>query len=170
MGTSQDTTSGGWNPVQLTLWSEEAPAKHFPQPDCDEDSTTHAGNSPLSICNWLRVSGLNGLSGKMSPVSCLRMGEGRLEPSSGPWRNSGMGSRTECWTLGTSEFPSGGGVSSSLRDVLEIGEVAPKFFLRPSVCQAMLHCARQRGRALLPTVQLALEQVAVGTNPPAPEP
>jgi hypothetical protein len=54
------------------------------------------------------------VGGSASPV----MG-GQWVPSSGVWAMSGMGSRTECWTLSSSECPSGGGVSSSLADILQ---------------------------------------------------
>ena len=170
MATSPSTANGTWDPVQLTFWLEEVPAKPSPLPDCGGDSTTREGNSPSSISNWLRVSSLSGSSGRTSPVSCLLTEDGRLEPSSGAWRNSGTGSRTEFWTLGTSEFPSGGGVSSSLQDVLETGEVAPKFYLSQRACQGILRRASRRGKALPPTLQQALEQVAGGTEATAPQP
>ena len=166
METSPNTPTGDWNPDQLTFWSEGRPAKPFPSQDCERDSTTLEGSSLSSISNWLRDSNLNGSSGKMSPVSCQRTEEGHLAVSSGRWRNSGTGSPTECWTLATSESPSAGGASSLLRDVLETGRVAPRYFLSRKACAGILRRAEKRGKTLPPMLGDALRAVASSTEDP----
>lgn len=58
-----------------------------------------------------------------------------------------MASPTECWTLSTSESPSGA-VASSLSDVLETQPVPPKYFLSPKAAAGILRRAQRRGREL----------------------
>lgn len=53
----------------------------------------------------------------------------------------------ECWIVDTSECPSGGGVSSSLPDVLE-ADVPPRFFLSPKAAAGILRRAADRKREL----------------------
>ena len=81
-----------------------------------------------------------------------------------------MASPTECWTLSTSEYPSGDGAcSSSLADVLE-PPTAPglfKYFLSPKAAQGILRRANRRGRSLPPPLQEALEAVALTQPTPA---
>src|SRR5690606_2808344 len=80
-----------------------------------------------------------------------------LEPSSGCWGNSGMGSPIEFITLNTLEYPSDA-VVCSLSDVLETGEVPQRFFLskralkgiaqRDGVRGQFTLVSRQKGHAL----------------------
>ncbi len=86
------------------------------------------------------------------------MGE-TLEPSSGQWGNSGMGTPTECWTLSTSEFPSDA-AGCSLSDVLETGELPRKFYLSQKAAQGVLRRAEKRGWILPRPLGQALEAVA----------
>lgn len=87
-----------------------------------------------------------------------------MVPSSGGWRNSGMGSPTECWTLSTSEWNrtltpshSDGGVCS-LSDVLEAtGSVPGRFYLSPKACAGILRRAEKRGKVLPEALRMALE-------------
>jgi len=86
-------------------------------------------------------------------------------PSSGRWRTSGMGSRTECWTLSTSEHNStltpsrSEDVVSSLSDILEATRVVPqRFYLSPKACAGILRRAAKRGKVLPPMLQRALEE------------
>ena len=81
-----------------------------------------------------------GWSGRMSPVFCHQMEDGTLAPSSEGWRNSGMGSPGECWTLNTCEHadldgrsPSDGDVCS-LSDILETGDVPQRYYLTAKAC------------------------------------
>ncbi len=99
-------------------------------------------------------------------MSCRRLADGTLEPSSGGWQNSGMGSPTECWTLSTSEWNhtlvpsrSDGGVCS-LSDILETGDVPRRDFLSAKACAGILRRAAKRGKDLPPTLQAALQAEA----------
>lgn len=74
--------------------------------------------------------------------------------------DSGMWARGACWTLDTSEFPSEGAASSSLRDVLEKGEIPPRYFLSPRACAGILVRASRRGRTLPTQLQHALESAS----------
>jgi hypothetical protein len=67
-----------------------------------------------------------------------------------------MGSRTEFWTLNTLEFHNDA-VASSLLDVLETGDVPPRFFLSPVACQGILRRAGKRGKTLPEPLRLALQ-------------
>ncbi len=163
---------------QVSIFSSvELPAKTSPWPDSEPESTAHAEASPSTSYDWLKACGLVGSSGKTSPVSCHRTTEGRLEPSSGGWKNSGMGGPTGSWTLSTSEwtdtlvpFPSDGGVSS-LSDVLEeIGSVPDRYFLSRRACEGILRRAEKRGKKLPALLESALRASAgLGPNDPIPK-
>lgn len=86
-------------------------------------------------------------------------GAGILEPSSGAWGNSGMGSPTGFLTLNTPEYHSAA-VASSLSDILETGDVPQRFFLSATACKGILRRAEKRGRQLPPSLQAALEHAA----------
>jgi hypothetical protein len=75
--------------------------------------------------------------------------DGTLEPYSGAWSNSGMGSPTECLTLSSSEWPSDAAVCS-LSDTLETGDVPQRFFLSATACKGILRRAEKRGKELPP--------------------
>ncbi|MFA7178008.1 MAG: hypothetical protein WC114_12230 [Smithellaceae bacterium] len=81
------------------------------------------------------------------------------EPFSGTWPNSGMVVHGEFWTLNGSEWPSDAAVCS-LSDVLETGDVPPKFFLSPKACRGILRRAGKRVRELPAALARALEAVA----------
>jgi hypothetical protein len=70
-----------------------------------------------------------------------------------------MGSPTEYWTLSTSEWPSAAAVCS-LSDVLETGDVPPRFFLSARACEGILRRAEKRGKELPTPLQTALTAVA----------
>ena len=89
-----------------------------------------------------------------------RTADGRLEPSSGIWGNSGMGSPTEFLTLSTSEYPSDG-AACSLSDILETGDVPQRYFLSARACRGILRRAEKRGKTLpAALLQTALEPAA----------
>jgi hypothetical protein len=73
--------------------------------------------------------------------------EGLLEPSSGVWQSSGMGSPTEFWTLSISDFPNDASVSL-LSDIVETGDHLLPFFLSEAQCQGVLNRAERRGKVL----------------------
>ena len=91
-----------------------------------------------------------------------------MEPSSGAWLNSGMGSATEFWTVSSCEWNrtlspslSDDGVSS-LSDVLEaIGVVPQKYFLSAKACEGILRRAERRGKALPEDIHRALKTMSM---------
>lgn len=110
----------------------------------------------------------DGWSSRTSLDSCHQTGDGIWEPSSGSWRTMGMGSRTACWTLNGSEFPSDVAVCS-LSDILE-ATVPAKYSLSARAASGILRRAEKRGRSLPPLLATALVSVAEGqtTTPPKP--
>lgn len=80
-------------------------------------------------------------------------------PSSGRWENAGMGSPTECWTLSSSESPSGA-VACSLSDVLETGSDLSKYCLSPRAAKGILRRAGRRGRDLPRQLAEALSRLS----------
>ena len=81
------------------------------------------------------------------------------------WPTSGMWDRGGCLTLNTLEFPSDGGVYSSLRDVLEIQPVAPKYYLSRRACEGILRRAERRGKKLPEALERALRSQSDSTSP-----
>lgn len=76
------------------------------------------------------------------------------------WPTSGfMTSPGECWTADTSECPSGGGVFSSLPDVLE-ATVPSRFFLSPKAAAGILRRAEKRGRPVPAPLERALRELS----------
>ncbi len=124
--------------------------------------------SPLALLQ--RGIGPAGWSGRTSPASCRLTEDGILEPSSGCWANSGMGSHTGFLTLSTSEHAAShmlshsGGVVCSLSDILETGDVPRRFFLTAKACQGILRRAENRGKELPEALNAALKAVAQFTK------
>jgi hypothetical protein len=162
-------SNGPFNPDQLTFSWAERHASHIQSRGCGKDLQIREGASCSPTWQSLLGSDLNGLSGKMSPVFCPRMEDGTLAPSSGRWANSGMGSRTECWTLNTCEWGDGpepsrsAGDVSSLSDVLQTGPLPPRFSLSKKACEGILRRSQRRAKTLPPMLKAALEAVAGGT-------
>jgi hypothetical protein len=149
--------NGNWE--QSTFWSEERRANLLVSQDCDKDSATHAAASCLHTWRSLNVTGLDGLSGKMSPASCRPTEEGILEPSSGRWGTWGMGGLTESWTLSGSEWPKDAAVCS-LSQTLETGPLPQRFYLSQKACAGILRRAEKRGKELPQLLSEALRAVA----------
>lgn len=145
---------------QTSLWGAP-PASHSASQGCEKGLPIHAATSPSRILPWLIAIGPSGWSGRTSPVSCQATADGTLEPSSGGWQNSGMGSPTECLTLNTLEWPSDAAVCS-LSQTLETGDVPQRYFLSATACRGILRRAAKRGKSLPPSLAEALEAVASG--------
>ena len=124
--------------------------------------TTRVATWPSSAFELLRQSGLVGSFMKTSPAFCRVTEDGTLEPYSGSWENSGMGSPTGFLTANGSEFPSAAAVSS-LSDILETGDVPRRFYLSAKACRGILRRAEKRGKELPEALRLALEAVASQT-------
>lgn len=149
--------------TQFDFWSEEHPANHSASQDCAEDWMMNAVTYHSSLSDWLIDWLRNGSSGKTSPVSCQVEVDGTLVPSSGRWHTSGMGSRTECWTLNTTEWPSDAAVCL-LSDTVETGDVPHRYFLSARACQGILRRAERRQKTLPPQLLAALRSVAQETS------
>ena len=150
---------------QSTFWPEEHLASLSPLPETERDWMMRVATSPLSLLDLLIDYGPYGWCGRTSPASCRSTEDGRLEPSSECWSNSGMASRGESWTLSTLEYPSDGG-ACSLSDILETGELPQRYWLTPRACRGILRRAAKRGKELPWALQSALLAVASPTPPP----
>jgi hypothetical protein len=146
--------------------SAELHARTSASPGSELESEESVEGSPLTSYDWLKAYGLVGSSGKTSPVSCRRTEDGRWELLSGGWRNSGMGSPGECWTLSMSEWtdtlvpsPSDAGVSSLSDILVETRDVPQRFYLSRRACEGILRLAEKRGKVLPPLLLEALRFV-----------
>ncbi len=153
---------------QLTFFAEEPPANPSQSQDSEEEWMTSAVTWRSNILNWLREKGPAGWFGRTSLACCLQMEDGTLAPSSEAWPNSGMGGPTESLMLSTSEFPSGA-AASSLLDILEIGDLPPRYSLSATACKGILRRAARRGKELPPQLRLALLSVSQGSTSEALE-
>jgi len=150
---------------QSTFWSEEHLASLSLSPVNERDWMIRVATSPSSLLDLLIASAPYGWFGRTSPASCQLTEDGRLEPSSGCWSNSGMASHGESWTLSTSEYPSDG-AASSLSDILEAGEVPPQYYLSSRACRGILRRADKRGKEMPGALRSAL--LAVASQTPRP--
>lgn len=142
---------------KLTSSSEELPASLSQFLDFDEGSKTREEILHLYSLQSSRNTGRSGSSGKTSPVSCQVQADGILVPSSGVWKNSGMGSPTEFWTQNISESHNSADVSS-LWDVLETGTDPDKYYLSPRMCRGILNRAEARKKVLPDQLKRVLER------------
>ena len=148
---------------QLTFFAEEPLVSHSASQDCEKDWMIRVATSCSPLVPLLQNIAPNGWYGRTSPASCPVTEDGILEPSSGCWASSGMGSHTEFLTLSTLEYPNDA-VVCSLSDVLETGEVPPRFFLSSTACRGILRRAAKRGKALPPILHQALSARAEALN------
>jgi len=153
--------------VALTYSPAASPAKTCPSPDGAQDSAASgppcSSNSPESQTSLFAPA--DSFWSKTSRVFLVPEADGTSRPSSGRWPTSGfMTSPGEFSIPGSLEFPSGGGVSSSLRDVLE-ESVAPKYFLSPKAAAGILRRASRRGKKLPEHLEAALATVAGRLTP-----
>ena len=146
--------------MQISMFSsEELPANPSASPDSERDWMTRVATSCLPTLPLLNAIGPSGWYGRTSPASYPVKEDEILPPYFEGWMNSGMGGRTECLTLSTSEWPSDA-VVCSLSDTLETGTVPQRFFLSDTACRGILRRADKRGKELPPALQAALAQVA----------
>ena len=172
MATSRQSRSDNTN--QLTFLSEELPVSPSASQASEADWMMSAVTWPSNILGWLTDYGPDGWFGRTSPASCHRMEDGTLVPFSGAWSSSGMASPTECLTLSTSEWTGLEGLSlsddgvCSLLDILETGDVPPRYYLSVTACRGVLRRSEKRGKSLPPSLQTALEHVAQTITKPKP--
>ena len=138
--------------MQMSMFSsEEHPVNPSRSQDYDLGWMTHGGTSRSSILQSLTAIAPNGSFGRMFRGYCRPGKDGILEPSSGVWANSGMGSPTECLMLNTSEqtdsrtpWRSAEG-GCLLSDILETGSLPPHLYLSQDACQKIILRAEQHG-------------------------
>lgn len=153
--------------MQMSMFlSEVHPVSPSPSQASARGWLTLAATSCSPILPSLTAIAPAGSSGRMSLASCPAAEDGILEPSSGAWGNSGMGSHTECLTLSMSEHAASPTLSRndaavcSLSDILETGGVPQRFSLTAKACAGILRRAEKRGKSLPPQLAHALQAVA----------
>ena len=147
--------------MQMSIFSaEELLVSPSASQDSEKGWQTLVATSCLPLVPLLQNIAPAGWYGRTSPASCRATEDGILEPSSGCWGNSGMGSHTEFLTLNTSEFHSAAAVCS-LSDALETGDVPQRYFLSATACRGILRRAEKRGKSLPPSLHAALQAVAL---------
>ena len=149
---------------QRNLFAPDGPAKATPWLDGVLEWLTSEADSGAKSSEFLPSAVPGGFLEKTSPEFC-RSTAGEIGlPYSETWRSAGMGSPTGFLTLNISESPSGA-VASSLSDVLETGDVPPKFYLSPRAASGILRRAAKRGRELPPALHAALTALAGADTP-----
>lgn len=146
-----------------TSFAADSPAKTFRWLGDVLDWLDRVAGSGLSSAGYLESSVPGGFASKTSPVFYPATKGETCESSPMRWGNWGMGGPIGFLTLNGSEFPSGAGVCS-LSDVLETGDVPPKYFLSPTACRGILRRAEKRGRELPIALLRALQQAAESTG------
>jgi hypothetical protein len=138
------------SPVSPTRWQESAEAWLM-------TVVRSGGNSIDSFPTYAPP----GLSERMSLASSLAEAAKTSKRLSGRSPNAGMAWSGQFLTLNTSEWRNGAAVSS-LSDILEENP-DPKYSLSAKACMGILRRAEKRGRALPPSLQMALEAVVQTT-------
>ena len=137
---------------QLMFSWEEPPAKVSASPDSELEWMIRVANCPSVIQESLPSIVHGGLYGRMSPEFCPQTEEGIFQPLSGSWSNSGMACAGECWTLNSLEYPNEG-KESLLADILETGDLPPRYFLSTKAASGILRRAEKREK-ILPLILL----------------
>jgi hypothetical protein len=148
---------------QSTFWSEEHLANLSPLQDLEKVWKTLVETSCLPISQWLTILNPSGFYGRTYQEYCLATEDMTLQPYFKGWLNSGMGSPTGFLTLNISECHKDADVCS-LSDVLEIGEVPPKYYLSQKACAGILRRAEVRGKKLPIALQKALQATVATTQ------
>ena len=151
---------------QLTFWSEEPHVRDSALQENKAVSTIPEAPSASPIADFLRLCVPGGSCGKTSPVFSAQIKGMTSGRSSVKLMKSGILSRGECWTLNMCEwtdslvpFLKEDGVSS-LSDILETGDIPPRYYLSPTACRGVLRRAASRGRELPEVLRQALEAQA----------
>lgn len=123
--------------MQLSMFSSaELPASPSASPDSERDWMIRVVGCSGPILPLLAAIGPDGWSGRTSPVSCRSTEDGRLEPCSGGWQDSGMGSPTGFLTLSTSAAGLPGRAFSSWVEP-ETGEHLRRFSFSPNALRGI---------------------------------
>lgn len=169
----QENFSGSKIPEQMSLFQEELisssegpRARDSASRESRMDLMTREAPSASPIANFLRLCVPGGSCGKTSPVFSVQIKGMTSGRSCEKLMKSGILSHGECWTLNTCEwtdtlapFLKEDGVSS-LSDILETGDIPPRYYLSPAACRGILRRAEARGRALPEVLRQVLEAQA----------
>jgi hypothetical protein len=173
------------NAEQLTCLLEELPARISALQDSERAWLESAATSHWNFLDWLTACGPAGWYGRTFPESIPQLPTqlpivihcelAETESASGKtymqmkrtlspvfwpdFKNSGMGSPTELWTLNTLEYHSAA-AACSLSDILETGDVPQRFYLSDTACRGILRRAERRGKTLPAALRRALMEVA----------
>lgn len=152
-----DTKAG---PDQLSMFfAAEPPASPTALLDSEREFMIRAVRCSESFSKWLRDMAPVGLFGRTSPEFVRATTGEPLEPCSGVWANSGMGTRGQALMLSTEAWRNGASVCS-LSDILETGDQLQPYFLTQRACAGILRRAAKRGRELPPQLLASLMAVA----------
>lgn len=151
---------------QLTFWLEELPVRDSASRESRAASAIPEAPSASPIAEFLKLCAPGGSSGKMCPASLAPTEERTSKRSSGKLMKSGILAHGECWTLNTCEwtdtlvpFRKEEGVCS-LSDILESGDIPPRYFLSKGACTGILRRAERRGKKLPAVLEEALRRQA----------
>ncbi len=173
---------------QLTLFAPEPHASHSVSPDSARDWMTRVATSCLPLVPLLQSIGPVGWSGRTSPASFQARTDATLQafwdssraskspppPKAGRTAAPSQASTAHTvsrgasltlslceWNLTLAPSRSGDAVCS-LSDILETGELPPRYFLSAKACRGILRRAEKRGKleTLPAALRLALEAVA----------
>ena len=151
---------------QLTFWLEELPVRDSASRGSRAASAIPEAPSASPIAEFLRICVPDGSSGKMCRASLAPTEERTSKRSSGKLMKSGILAHGECWTLNTCEwtdtlvpFRKEEGVCS-LSDILESGDIPPRYFLSKGACTGILRRAAKRGKKLPAVLEEALRRQA----------
>ena len=150
--------------AQLSFWSEAPLANPSVSQGFEEDWLTRVATWPSDSSSLLQSCSPNGSFGKTCRASSVAAKDGTLEPSSGRWGKSGMGSPTEFLTLNGLESPSAA-VVCSLSATLEIGDVPQRYYLSAKACSGILRRAERRGKMLPEALATALHAASQPERP-----
>jgi hypothetical protein len=127
-------------------------------------SKTPEAGSALPIADFLKLCAPDGSYGKMCLAYSAQTEERTSRLSSGKLMKSGILAHGECWTLNTCEwtdslvpFLKEDGVCS-LSDILETGDIPPRYYLSPTACRGILRRAESKGRKLPEALRRVLEE------------
>lgn len=169
---------------QLTFLSAEPPVSRSASPEAARDWMTTAASWRSNISSWLIANGPDGWSGRTCPAfspstrakpsaassadlfggtSPSPPADGKTPASASPLLSMAPTEwRGECLTLNTSEHASSlgpsrnGDVVCSLSDILETGDLPPRYYLSAKACAGILRRAEKRGKTIPEPLRSAL--------------
>ena len=150
-------------PEKLTFLLEERPVRDSLSQGSKEASMTSAAASRWPMYDFLRRCVRGGSYGKMYQARSPQTEAWTSSGSSRQLMPSGIISHGECWTLSTCEWTafreqshSVGGVCS-LSDILEDGNIPPRYYLSRQVCLGIIRRSDARGVELPLALRNTLE-------------